>query len=288
MVSMNRLSVEQQARVAACLVEGNSIRGTVRLTGAAKNTVAKLLLDLGGACADLLDRELRDLPLRRIQLDEMWGFVGMKAKTAKAQGREDDPDVGSIWLWVAICADTRLVTSFMLGDRATDTARAFVADLRLRVTGRPQVTTDGHKPYLAAVEEAFGSDVDYAMLDKLYETRADGSDGRYRGAEHLVVKGAPDDRHVSTARVERQNLTVRMSMRRYVRQTNGFSRKVENLHAAVALHYAHYNFCRPHITLTKRAPGRYPTTPAMAAGVTDHVWTMEDLIGLLDYRRESN
>lgn len=279
---MNRLSPEKQAAVLACLVEGNSIRGTVRLTGVAKNTVSRLLLDVGAACAQMMDGTLRDLPLRRVQLDEMWGFVAMKDKNVPEE-RADDPGLGSVWLWVAICADTRLVASYLLGDRGGDCAREFVADLRSRLTGRTQVTTDGHKPYLAAVEAAFGSDVDYGMLDKQYETRADGRHGRYTGADHLIVAGAPDPRHVSTSRVERQNLTCRMAMRRYIRQTNGFSRKVENLHAAVSLHYAYYNFVRPHGTLTKRATNRYPTTPAMAAGITDRPWSLTDLLDLIDY-----
>jgi IS1 family transposase len=268
--------------VVRCLVEGNSIRGTVRITGVAKGTVSRLLLDVGAGCADMMDRTLRDLPLRRVQLDEMWGFVAMKDKNVP-DARADEPGLGSIWLWVAICADSRLVTSYMLGDRGAGCARAFLADLRLRVTGRPQISTDGLSSYIRAVEDAFGSDVDYGMLDKQYETRADGRHGRYTGADHLIVQGNPDPRHVSTSRVERQNLTCRMGMRRYIRQTNGFSRKVENLHAAVSLHYAYYNFCRPHGTLTKRHPNRYPTTPAMAAGITDRVWAFGDLLDLIDY-----
>jgi IS1 family transposase len=272
---------EKQRAVLAALVEGNSIRGTVRMTGVAKNTVARLLMDVGEACAAMLDDTLRDLPLRRVQLDEMWGFVGAKDKNIPADRKGEG--AGSIWLWVAICADTRLVASYMLGDRTGDSARVFCRDLRARLLGRPQITTDGLNSYLRAIEEAFGSGVDYGMLDKQYETRADGSHGRYTGANHLIVQGTPDPKHVSTARVERQNLTTRMAMRRYIRQTNGFSRKIENLHAAVSLHYAHYNFCRPHGTLTRRHPNRYPTTPAMAAGVTDRVWTLYDLLDLIDY-----
>lgn len=248
------------------------------MTGAAKGTVLKLLRDLGYACWAYQDRVLRDLPCRRIQCDEIWTFVGAKAKNIPEEKRGEFGR-GDVWTWTAICADTKLVPSFMIGPRDADMARSFMFDLASRMSGRIQLTTDGHASYLYAVEDAFGPEgVDYAMLVKLYgsdpeaETRY--SPARCTGCRPEAKLGSPDMLHVSTSYVERQNLTMRMSMRRFTRLTNAFSKKVENLEHAVALHFMHYNFCRIHQSLR--------VTPAMEAGVADHVWSLEELVGLLD------
>ena len=286
MVSMvNRLSTEQRTRVVGCLTEGMSIRATVRVTGAAKNTITKLLVDLGAACADYQDVTLRNLPCERLQCDEIWSFCHSKAKNVPAE-HDGEFGYGDVWTWTAICADTKLVPSWLVGRRDTEDATAFIADLAGRLASRVQLTTDGHRPYLSAVEAAFGSDIDYAMLVKLYGSPTGaGDERRYSpavctGTDKRPITGNPDRAAVSTSYVERQNLTIRMGMRRFTRLTNGFSKKVENLAAAVSLHFMHYNFARPHMTLTKARNG-YPTTPAMAAGVTDHVWTLTEIIELL-------
>ncbi len=287
MVSMaNRLSTEQRARIIGCLVEGMSIRATVRVTGAAKNTIVKLLVDLGQACAEYQDAALVDLPCTRIQCDEIWSYCYAKQKNVPEE-HQDTFGYGDVWTWTALCADTKLVPSWLVGERTVDDAMVFMHDLRNRLANRVQLTTDGHKPYLQAVESAFGADVDYAMLIKLYgEPEGGGNERRYSpavctGTDKRVITGNPDEAKVSTSYVERQNLTMRMGMRRFTRLTNGFSKKVENLAHAVSLHYMHYNFARPHKTLTKANHG-YLTTPAMAAGVADHVWTLTEIAGLLD------
>jgi IS1 family transposase len=277
---MNKLSTQRRARVVGCLVEGMSIRATVRVTGAAKNTVAKLLVDLGRACSVYQDRVMRDLPCCNIECDEIWSFVYAKDKNLPVERRNED-GVGSVWTWVALDADTKLVPSYLVGQRDADDAIFFMADVANRMANRIQLTTDGHKAYLTAVEAVFGCDIDYATVQKLYGT--DEGEGRYSpveciGVEKTVVQGKPDDARISTSYIERQNLTMRMGMRRFTRLTNGFSKKVENLAAAVSLHFMHYNFARPHKTLSVK----YPTTPAMAAGVTDHVWTLAEIVGLLD------
>lgn len=279
MVSMNRLSSEKRAAVVAALVEGNSIRATCRMTGVAKNTVTKLLVDLGTACSVEQDKLLRDLPCQRVECDEIWAFVHSKQRNVP-QERQDDPTVGDVWTWVGIDADSKLVVSYRVGPRDLGEARAFMQDLASRLRNRVQLTTDGHRPYLKAVRDAFGKDVDYAQLVKIYGNEPKG-DTRYSpgvclGAERHAAIGSPDPSKISTSYVERQNLTMRMSMRRFTRLTNAFSKKVENLAAAVSLHFMHYNFVRPHSSLGKN------TTPAMAAGVTDHVWTLRELIGLLE------
>lgn len=274
---MNKLSLAKRTQIVACLVEGNSIRATCRMTGAAKGTVLKLLADLGYACWTYQDQTLRDLPCKRVQCDEIWSFCYAKQKnveTAKAAPE----DAGDVWTWTAICADTKLVPSFMVGPRDSDMARAFMFDLASRMAGRIQLTTDGHGAYPHAVEDAFGSDgVDYAQLVKMYGAPQE-SETRYSpatctGCRRENKLGDPDRAHISTSYVERQNLTMRMSMRRFTRLTNAFSKKVENLGHAVALHFMHYNFCRIHKTLR--------VTPAMEAGVSDHVWSIEELVGLL-------
>lgn len=277
---MNQLSRERRKAVVAALVEGNSIRATVRMTGVAKNTVIKLLCDLGRVCSDYMDQNMRNLPCKRIECDEIWSFCYCKGKNVPAD-RRCDPTVGDIWTWTAIDADTKLVPSWMLGGRDAGTGKAFMDDLAGRLAKRVQLTTDGHSAYLNAVDEAFGDNIDYAMLIKLYgpdsnprkpETKY--SPGRVNGSRRVKIVGDPKPKHVSTSYAERQNLSMRMSMRRFTRLTNGFSKKLANLGHAVALYFMHYNYCWRHQTLGK--------TPAQAAGLSDHAWSIEELIGLLD------
>ena len=263
----------------AALVEGNSIRATCRMSGAAKGTVLKLLADLGMARWEYQDRTLRNLPCERVQCDEIWSFSYAKEKNVPPT-HKGEWGYGDVWTWTAICADTKVVPTWMLGRRDGATASVFMNDLAARLRQRVQLTTDGHKPYLEAVEDAFGSEIDYAMLIKIYG--GDGEkDTRYSpgvciGTEDRTIQGSPDPQHVSTSYVERQNLTMRMSMRRFTRLTNAFTKKVENLEAALALHYMHYNFVRVHQTLG--------TTPAVAAGVADHVWGIPEIVDLLAAR----
>jgi IS1 family transposase len=284
---MNRLSTKERAGIVRCLVEGNSIRATCRMTGAAKNTVTKLLVDLGEACSDYQDMTLRNLPLKRVQLDEIWSFCYSKRKNVPVK-HDGEFGYGDVWTWVALDADTKLVPTWLVGARDAAYGHAFVTDLSERLAGRIQLTTDGLSVYVNAVEENFGADVDYAMLVKHYgEPDNQGPERRYSptpfiGAEIRPVTGDPDLAHVSTSYVERQNLTMRMGMRRFTRLTNGFSKKVENLSAAVSLHFMHYNFARPHKSLANP----YPRTPAMAAGVADHVWTVEEIVALLEAREK--
>lgn len=279
---MNRLSTQQRARIVACLVEGNSIRGTCRLTGAAKNTVAKLLVDLGVACSDYQDRVLVDLPCERIQCDEIWSFCHARAKNLPAD-KQGKFGYGSIWTWVALDPDSKLVPTWRVGEHDAMEGVLLLQDLRRRIPRRIQLTTDGWGSYAESVEEEYGADVDYAQVVKHYVSpQREGRRGALKDIEIKVLQGAPDPDKIGTSYVERQNLTMRMSMRRFQRFTNGFSKKVENLVAAVSLHFMHYNFARPHQSLRK-ANG-YPTTPAMAAGVTDHVWTIRELVALLDER----
>jgi IS1 family transposase len=287
MVSMaNRLSTEQRAQIVGCLVEGMSIRATVRVTGAAKNTVVKLLADLGAECAAYQDVTLRNLPCTRIECDEIWSYCYAKQKNVPEEHR-DTFGYGDVWTWTAICADTKLVPSWLVGERTTEDGTTFMQDLASRLDNRIQITTDGLAIYPLAVESAFFGQLDYATLHKIYN-QPTGKDNERRyspavctGIDITVKAGDPDLSQASTSYVERQNLTMRMGMRRFTRLTNGFSKKVENLAHAVSLHYMHYNFARPHKTLTKANNG-YPTTPAMAAGVAGHVWTLTEIAALLD------
>jgi IS1 family transposase len=287
MVSMvNRLSTEQRAKIVSCLCEGMSIRATVRVTGAAKNTITKLLVELGRACAEFQDAALVDLPCKRIECDEIWSFCYAKQKNVPDDHR-DGFGYGDVWTWTALCADTKLVPTWLVGERGGVDAEVFMRDLASRLSNRVQLTTDGHRAYLDAVESAFGADIDYAMLHKIYDAPG-GVDNERRyspavctGIELRVVQGKPNLAKASTSYVERQNLSMRMGMRRFTRLTNGFSKKVENLAHAVSLHYMYYNFARPHSTLTTRNDGR-KTTPAMAASVANHVWTCHDIAALLD------
>jgi IS1 family transposase len=272
---MNILSQQKQSQVVAALVEGNSISSTVRMTGVSKVTVLKLLAALGPACADYQDTVFRNLKCRRIQCDEIWAFCYAKEKNVprELKGRFG---YGDVWTWVAIDADTKLVPSFMVGYRDARTARIFIDDLASRLAHRVQLTTDGLKVYLEAVEGAFGCDIDYAQLVKVYaasqeETRY--SPAKLSAAEKKQITGNPDAKYISTSYIERQNLSMRMGMRRFTRLTNAFSKKVENHAYAIALFYMHYNFCRIHKTLR--------VTPAMEAGLADHIWSIEELLNVL-------
>jgi len=281
-VNMNRLSTEQRKRVIACLVEGNSILATVRMTGVAKNTVTKLLVDMGTVCSIHQDRVMRDLPCERIQCDEIWAFCYAKQKNVPAD-KQGQLGYGDVWTWVAMDADTKLVPTYRIDDRDLHAAVEFVRDLAGRLSNRVQLTTDGYNLYLTAVRDAFKGDIDYAQLVKIFaSSSAAGGPGASRysppiclGEKSQVITGNPDPDHISTSYVERQNLTMRMGMRRFTRLTNAFSKKLENLAAAVSLHFAFYNFCRPHSSLGGK-------TPAMAAGLTDHIWPLSELIGLLE------
>jgi IS1 family transposase len=274
---MYRLPAAKRAQVLHLLVEGNSLRAASRLSGVAFNTVAKLFVDAGRACAEYQDRSLRNLPCKRLQLDEVWGFVYAKAKNVET-ALSPPEGAGDVWLWMAIDADTKLVPTWRIGDRSAETATAFVSDLASRLANRVQITTDGHRPYIEAIEGAFGADVDYAMLVKIYGPSSDG-EKRYSPAECIgcaqkAITGKPDQEHISTSFAERQNLTLRMSTRRFTRLTNAFSKKIENHALSVALHYMHYNFCRIHKTLR--------VTPAMAAGVTERLWEVADIVKVLE------
>lgn len=278
MVSMNRLSQVERAQVIRCLVEGNSIRATVRMTGVAKNTVAKLLVDLGAACLKFQDVTLRNLTCKRLQADEIWSFIGAKQKNVKPSHFEDGGYAGDVWTWTAIDADTKLVASWMVGSRDAVAARDFMHDLAGRLASRVQLTTDGHRAYLTAVDSAFGENIDYAMLVKIYGESSEGqrrySPAECIGCERKEITGNPSKKHISTSFAERQNLTMRMSMRRFTRLTNAFSKKIENHVAAISLHFMYYNFGRVHQTLKQ--------TPAMAAGLANHVWSVEEIVALLD------
>jgi IS1 family transposase len=276
MASMNRLTTEQRVRIVGCLVEGMSIRATARMTGASTTTVMKLLGDMGLVCSIHMDRVMRDLSCERVQCDEIWSFVGSKQKNVPDEKRGE---WGDVWTWVAIDADTKLVPTYLVGGRDLDAAHTFMRDLAKRLTNRIQLSTDGHLVYATAVRGAFHGKVDYAQVVKVYGSVDSKNSGRYsppklRECAKVTMSGNPDPEHISTSYVERQNLTMRMSMRRFTRLTNAFSKKVENHVAAISLHFAHYNLCRIHASLDGK-------TPAMAAGVSDHVWTLPELVGLL-------
>jgi len=275
---MNRLDTAKRAQIVSGIVEGCSIRSISRMTGASKNTIVKLLVELGAACSDYLDKHLVNLSCQRVQMDEIWSFCYAKQKNVTSEIKAKNPNAGDVWTWVAIDADTKLIPSWIVGPRDGVTARIFVNDLAKRLANRIQLTSDGLQAYLVAVEKAFHGHVDYAQLVKLYS--GGDSDGQKRyspaeciGCQRQVVDGEPDPKHISTSYVERQNLTMRMSMRRFTRLTNGFSKKIENHVATLAIFYMHYNFVRIHQTLR--------VTPAMAAKVTDHLWSIEDLLSLV-------
>jgi len=277
---MNKLTTEKRVQVINCLVEGNSIRATVRLTGVAKNTVVKLLADVGRACSIFQDRAFRGLSCKRIQCDEVWSFVGAKEKNTTSETRAKG--WGDCWTWTALDPDTKLIPCWYVGTRDAGAAYHFMHDLSARLANRVQLTTDGHKPYLNAVADAFGTDIDYAMLVKIYgegpKTEARYSPAQCMGARKAVISGAPAFGHVSTSQVERSNLTIRMGNRRFTRLTNAFSKKVENHEHMLALFFCYYNFAKMHQTLR--------VTPAMAAGVTTRLWELADIVALIDSTKE--
>ncbi len=281
MFSMNRMPLAKRAQIIGFLVEGMSLRAASRaasrLADCSINTVTKLLVDVGAACSEYQDQALRNLPCKRIQCDEIWSFCYSKARNTP----EDKKGVfgyGDVWTWTALCADTKLMAGWLVGSRDRESAQAFMGDLAGRLANRVQLTSDGHHTYVDAVENAFGKDIDFAMLIKNYSDAVMGPERRYspsayQSATKKKITGNPDMRQVSTSYVERQNLTMRMGMRRFTRLTNGFSKKVENHAYAVALHFMHYNFARIHKTLR--------VTPAMQAGISDHVWSLEEIAALV-------
>ncbi len=274
---MNKLSSAARLRILQLLCEGMSIRAIERTTGASKHTITNLLNDAGRALAAYQDAAFMNLNAKRVQVDEIWSFTYAKQKNVAAAKAAPD-HAGDTWTWTGTDADSKLVMSWMVGGRDGQWAMAFMDDLAKRLANRVQLTSDGHKAYLEAVEGAFGGDVDYAQLVKLYGPTIT-APGRYSpaeciGARKTRIEGKPDEKHISTSYVERQNLTMRMHMRRFTRLTNGFSKKVENHANAVALHFAYYNFVRIHKTLK--------VTPAMAAGVTKRLWEVADLVAVLE------
>ena len=278
MVSMNRLDTIKRAQIVRCLIEGCSIRSTVRMTGASKNTIAKLLIELGACCAKFMDETMVNLPCKRLQADEIWSFVGCKQKNVTVEKVERDGIIGSVWTWTAIDAETKLIPCWLIGLRDEGCAIEFIQNLASRLANRVQLTTDGLKVYLNAVYEAFGDDIDYAILHKIYGRDVPDA-SRYSpaqciGCEKKEAIGNPDAKHISTSYVERSNLSIRMSMRRFTRLTNAFSKKIEHHAASIAIYFTWYNMGRVHKTLK--------TTPAVAAGVADHVWSVDEMVNLLE------
>jgi IS1 family transposase len=275
---MNKLPLQKRIQIIQLLVEGNSMRATSRIADCSINTVTKLLVDVGQACSECQDKTMRNLTCEKIQCDEIWSFCYAKEKNVP-EDKKGLFGFGDVYTWTAICAKTKLIPSFFVGKRDAECAKLFINDLASRLNNRVQLTTDGHKAYLEAIENAFGSNIDYAMLIKLYgepegrESNKRYSSGDFVGTTKTVITGNPDIDNVSTSFVERQNLTMRMSMRRFTRLTNGFSKKIENLEYAVALHFMYYNFARIHKTLR--------VTPAMKAGISNHVWGIEEIINLV-------
>jgi IS1 family transposase len=273
---MNKLSMLKRTQVISALIEGNSIRATVRMTEVSKKTVMRLLVEVGEVCADYQDHAFRNLNSKRLQLDEMWSWIYCKDKNRTEEIARKNPDAGDVWLWVCVDADSKLVPSWRLGQRDLATAKDFVDDIAKRVKGRVQITTDALRTYVNVIENAFGGQADYAQLHKIYSAPLENemrySPARCTGCSMKEVSGRPDYRHVSTSFVERQNWTVRTTMRRYTRLSNGFSRKLENHAAATALNYFAYNFIKIHRTLRM--------SPAMAAGVSDRLWDVNDLVVL--------
>jgi IS1 family transposase/lambda repressor-like predicted transcriptional regulator len=280
-MGMNKLPLAKRVQILSMLCEGSSMRSISRVADVSINTVTKLLVDAGETCLTMHDELVRDVKATRIQCDEIWSFTYAKQKNVDAA--EGAPEwAGDTWTWTAIEADTKLIVSYFVGDRSGQSAMALMDDLRMRLANRVQLTTDGHKAYLEAVEGAFGDDVDFAQLVKLYGAAPEAFKGRYSpaeciGAKKIKVTGSPERKHVSTSYVERQNLTMRMSMRRFTRLTNAFSKKVDNHMHALSLYFAFYNFTRIHKTLK--------VSPAMAAGITDHLWSMEEIAEMVEARQ---
>ena len=275
---MHKLSSDDRSRILHLLCEGQSIRAITRLTGASKNTIAKLLVDAGKACMAFHDAAVRDVKAKRVQVDEIWSFTYAKQKNV-ATAKAAPEGAGDTWTWTAIDADSKLIISYFVGGRDGECAMWFMDDLASRLANRVQLTSDGHKAYLEAVEGAFGCDIDYAIINKIYGTAPDAFKGRYSpaqciGSKKQRIEGKPDPAHISTSYVERNNKTIRMHMRRFTRLTDGFSKKVENHAYAVALHMMYYNFARIHTKLRM--------SPAMAAGVSDRLWEVSDIVELIE------
>jgi len=274
---MNKLSTEKRARILACLVEGNSIRATCRLTGAAKGTVLKLLADLGQACVTLHDEGVRGVRSQRVQCDEIWAYCQAKEKNVKPENK-GVLGHGDVWTWTALDPDTKLMISWHLGHRGVADAHRFIEDLASRLANRVQLTTDGHNAYLKAIDRVFGKQIDYAQIVKLFANTPEGtvrySPAKCTGVRRMILVGDPDPKHISTSHVERMNLSLRMGMRRMTRLTNGYSKKLENLRWAMAIHIAFYNFVKVHESLG--------TTPAVKARLDDHVWSLSELAALAD------
>jgi IS1 family transposase len=273
---MNKLTTAKRVAVVSALIEGCSVRSTSRLTGVSKGAILRLLAEVGTACATFQDEAIRNLRTKRVQADEIWSFCYAKDKNVTAAIREKNPAAGDVWTWTALDADSKLMISWLVGDRNSATAHAFMSDVAARLANRIQLTTDSYTLYLGAVDNAFVSDIDYAQLHKIYKANAT---GRYSpavciGCTKNDVCGSPDPKHVTTSHVERQNLTMRMHMRRFTRLTNAFSMKIENHCHSVALFYMHYNFARIHQTLR--------VTPAMEAGIAKTVWSIQDIVELTE------
>jgi IS1 family transposase len=278
---MNKLTREERVRVIAALVEGNSIRSTVRMTGISKTTISKLLVEIGTVCAEYHDKAVRNLKCKQVQCDEIWSFCYSKQQNVP-EDKQGQFGIGDVWTWTAIDSDSKLTISWLIGKRDSAYATEFMKDVASRLANRAQLSTDGHNAYLVAVDEAFGSEIDYAMLIKLYGK--EGGEGRYSpakctGTKKQSITGKPVKGEISTSFVERQNLTMRMSMRRFTRLTNAFSKKIDNLRHSVALHFVYYNFCRIHQTLR--------VSPAMAAGITKRLWNIEDIVKLLETKENA-
>jgi IS1 family transposase len=274
---MNKLPLAKRVQILSMLCEGSSMRSISRVADVSINTVTKLLCEAGEACLAIHDALVRNVRSKRIQCDEIWSFCYAKQRAVE-KAKAAPENAGDVWTWTAIDADNKLILSYFVGDRGRDSAHAFMTDLRLRVKGAPQITTDQWKAYIPAVEEAFGRYVDFAQLVKVFQSTPGGA-GRYSpgvcvAANKEVRNGNPDQRHISTSYVERQNLTMRMSMRRFTRLTNAFSKKLDNHVAALALYFVFYNFCRVHKSLR--------VSPAMAAGVSNHLWSLEDVVAKID------
>lgn len=274
---MNRLSTEKRAQILACLVEGMGINATSRINGVSKNTVLKLLVDAGKVCSEYQDKAFRNLPCKKLQCDEIWSFCFAKQKNVP-DDLKGQFGYGDVWTFTVIDAETKLVPCWLIGDRNYYSASIFLKDLASRLKNRIQLTTDGHRMYIEAVDSAFGINVDFAQLVKIYGKSPEG-EKRYSPSNFIeaipkAVYGNPDPENISTSYVERQNLTMRMSMRRFTRLTNAHSKKIENHICAISLHFMYYNFCRIHQSLR--------VTPAMEAGITDHVWDIKDIVELLD------